>query len=101
MHDAVPVLYLVYWLIFVSKSDLQWKHAAQWLLYPLIYMVYSLIRGGISGRYLYPFIDAGAIGYRRTLANAAILSCAFLAVGLVVVAIGRHAARRALRATTK
>ncbi|MFZ0589606.1 MAG: hypothetical protein WAM39_03935 [Bryobacteraceae bacterium] len=52
-------------------------------------IVVRVLASGLPGRYLYPFIDAGAIGYGRTLGNAVILSCAFLGVSLVVVAIGR------------
>jgi hypothetical protein len=89
LHDFIPLLYVVYWLMFVPKKDLRWKHAVQWLVYPLIYATYSLVRGALSGRYLYPFIDAAAIGYMRTLVNAVILCCAFLITGLVIVAIGR------------
>jgi hypothetical protein len=93
LHDAVPVLYVIYWLIFVPKSPLRWKVVLWWLIYPLAYLFCVLVRGALVGRYPYPFIDAGALGYSRTLSNAALLLCAFLAVGLFVIALTRRMGR--------
>ncbi len=89
LHDLVPVLYVAYWLIFVSKSGLRWKSVLVWLTYPLAYLSFVLLRGAISGRYPYYFIDAHALGYPRVLFNSTMLLCAFLVVSLVVIAISR------------
>jgi len=89
LHDLVPVLYVAYWLIFVPKIGLRWKSVLLWQIYPLAYLALVLLRGALSGRYPYPFIDAAALGYDRVLFNAAMLLCAFLAVGLILVAISR------------
>jgi hypothetical protein len=93
LHDLVPVLYVAYWLIFVPKSGLQWKNVLLWLTYPLAYLVFVLLRGSLVGRYPYHFVDAGALGYPRVFFNAAMLLCAFIAVGLLLVAIGRYTGR--------
>jgi hypothetical protein len=89
LHDLVPMIYLAYWLVFVSTSTLRWKDVVFWLPYPLVYFGYSLIRGAATGWYPYPFIDARSLGYSTVLANAAVLICAFLAVALLLVAVGR------------
>jgi hypothetical protein len=34
LHDLIPLLYVAYWVIFVRKSSLLWKHAVWWLAYP-------------------------------------------------------------------
>jgi hypothetical protein len=95
LHDAIPVLYLLYWLTFVRKGksqnddNLHFSHVPTWLAYPLLYLVYSLIRGAITGIYLYPFIDAGTLGYARVAINAVVLLLAFLGTSLLLVAIDR------------
>ncbi|MFZ5976285.1 MULTISPECIES: Pr6Pr family membrane protein [unclassified Hydrotalea] len=33
-----------------------------WLIYPLLYLVYILIRGSFSGFYPYPFVNVLQIG---------------------------------------
>lgn len=89
LHDLVPVLYVAYWAIFAPKSGLRWKNLAGWLVYPLAYLVFVLLRGAISGRYPYHFINAGVLGYARVLLNATALLCAFLVVGLLLFGICR------------
>ncbi len=93
LHDLVPVLYAVYWLIFVPKRTLRWKNILSWLAYPLAYLAFVLFRGAMSGRYPYHFIDVGALGYPRVFLNAALLLAAFLVVGVIVVAVGRRTGR--------
>ena len=95
LHDLVPVLYVAYWLLFVPKEALRWKDILYWLPYRLIYFCYSLIRGAAVGWYPYPFIDPSKLGYAHVLVNVAALVCVFLALSLLVVAIGRWRGRKA------
>ena len=76
LHGLTPILYPIYWLI-----------------YPLFYVAYSLLRGLLINRYLYPFADITILGYRKVFANTAILLLTFLALGLIMVAIDRAIAR--------
>lgn len=89
LHDAIPWLYVAYWVIFVQKSSLMWKHAVWWVTYPAAYFAYTLVRGAALGWYPYPFLDANALGYSRVSINAVLLLAAFLLTGLLVVGIGR------------
>jgi len=95
LHDAVPLLYVVYWALFVRKDGLQFRDVGRWLLYPAIYLVYTLIRGAASGRYPYHFLDAGQLGYSRVGANIVLLVAAFAVTGSSFVAIGRWMSRNA------
>jgi hypothetical protein len=89
LHDFVPVVYAVYWLIFAPKIGLRWKDAVTWLAYPGAYLVYLLLRGALSGKYPYPFIDVSQLGYPHTFLNAAGFLVIFLGLGLIVVAYAR------------
>jgi len=89
LHDAVRVLYVVYWMLFVPKGGLRWKDALSWSIYPLVYLAWVLIRGAVSGRYPYPFIDVGALGYTHVLFNAVLLLASFMVAGLAMVAATR------------
>jgi hypothetical protein len=89
LHDAVPVLYVVYWLIFVPKKNLKWTQPFYWLIYPLAYFLYALVRGEITGKYPYWFADPTVLGYPRALANSAVLLIGFLVLGEVAVSVGR------------
>jgi hypothetical protein len=89
LHYVIPALYVLYWWFVSSKAALRWTHPLFWSLYPTVYLVYALIRGSIQGSYPYPFIDVAKLGYGRTMLNSLALLFAFLALGLLFVALGR------------
>lgn len=43
LHSVIPVLFLLFWIAFVPKANLQWKAIFAWLLYPLLYLIYVLL----------------------------------------------------------
>jgi hypothetical protein len=96
LHDGMPVIFMLFWLIWVHKERLGWKDAVTWLIYPFSYLIYLLIRGAFTGLYPYPFIDVTSLGYPRMMINAVGFLFLFLGVGLCAVGTGRWAARRKL-----
>ena len=93
LHDVVPLLFVSGWLFLFPKARLPWRGTLLWLVYPLAYLCFALTRGALTGRYPYPFLDAGKLGYFSTLGNAAVLMVAFAILCLLVLAIGRWAER--------
>jgi hypothetical protein len=89
LHSVIPVLFIVLWFIFTSKAVLKWKNIFPWLLYPIVYILYILIRGAWSGFYPYPFIDVSKLGYSKVLINSVGLLLVFLFLSLLIVAIGK------------
>lgn len=62
------------------------------MLYPLTYLAFSLARAqlihpGTPGRYLYPFFDVEAHGYKHALANALLLGLSCYALAVLLVAL--------------
>lgn len=94
LHTIIPAGFLIYWFAFVPKKELQWKHVFPWLIYPLIYMVYILIRGAIINEYPYPFVDVTVLGYKDALINGVGVLFTFLAVSLLLVAIAKWTSRK-------
>jgi hypothetical protein len=89
LHYATPALYLLYWWLAAPKASLRWVHPLWWGLYPAAYLVYVLIRGALIGSYPYGFIDAGKIGYQRTMINGFGLLFAFFVIGFVLLGLSR------------
>jgi len=89
LHQAVPVLVPLFWLALVPKGRLRWRDPMLWACYPLAYLAVALVRGGVEGRYPYPFLDAGRIGGAMVLAYAAAIAAAVLLVGGGIVALDR------------
>lgn len=89
LHTIIPILFIIYWLAFVAKDALRYKYIFTWLWYPLIYLIYILIRGAIYHRYPYYFVDADLMGYGRVLIHSLALMLFFMAIGALFVWVGR------------
>lgn len=93
LHDLVPLAYTIWWLGFAPKGGLGWAQPVRWLAYPLAYFGFSALLGSLTGRYLYPFVDLGALGFATVLRNGALLAVLFLILGLAAVGIDRVLSR--------
>lgn len=89
LHVIMPLLFLIYWLTFTEKNTLEWKSIFPWLLLPLGYCVYTLIRGEMVHFYPYPFMDVNAWGFTAVLINCLYICVAFFVVSVLVVAAGK------------
>ncbi|MBD9439351.1 Pr6Pr family membrane protein [Pseudomonas sp. PDM04] len=93
MHDVMPLLFLAWWWMYVPKGTLRPRHMALWLLYPLLYFAYALLRGHVLAAYPYPFIDVDKLGYPQVLLNAGGLLVGFVTIALVVMGLDRWRGR--------
>ena len=93
LHYAVPALYLIWWIVCVPHVRLVWSDALRWLLFPIVYLAGTLLRGAWLHEYPYPFVDVGMLGIGAVARNALGISILFLALGLVLVAFDRFARR--------
>lgn len=91
LHVVNPVCFLVFWIIYVSKSGLQWKYPFLWMIYPVMYVAYILFRGSFSGFYPYPFSDVSKLGYPVVLLNCLKTILAFFIISLTFVGMGKRA----------
>ena len=85
LHMVTPVLALLYWIFFTEKGSLSWQCPLLWTIYPLAYLGYMLVRGEVTGRYPYPFLNVAVLGWVRTGVNAAVIAVAFLAASYAMV----------------
>ncbi len=94
LHDVMPLLFLGYWWCCVPKGTLRLRHLPLWLIYPLVYFIYALLRGHLLGAYAYPFIDVAVLGYPQVLANAGGILVGFVLVGLLIIGLDRRKTAR-------
>ena len=85
LHDVIPVLYVLFWIFFVPKGNLQYKNAFNWLSFPLAYVLYTMIRGAITNWYPYPFLRVTDLGYGQVVVTILILAFAIWLTGLAFV----------------
>lgn len=94
LHYAVPLAYWAWWLAFTPHGSLRWPNVAGWLLFPLLYVAWVFARGAWLGKYPYPFIDVGQLGWTRVGINALGVMAVFVVLGLVIAGFDRILGRR-------
>nr|WP_246401894.1 Pr6Pr family membrane protein [Jiangella mangrovi] len=80
-HYLAPVLGFFGWLLFGPWRRLDLRTVVLSLIWPVAWLVYTLIRGEVIDWYPYPFIDVTEHGYGRVLLNSAGITLIFLALG--------------------
>ena len=89
LHDVMPLVFSLYWWFFVPKGTLRIRHIGLWILYPIAYFAYTLLRGHLMGVYPYPFVDVDKLGYALAVVNALGILAGFIAVAVVLIALDR------------
>jgi hypothetical protein len=89
LHTATPLATLLWWIAYAPKRPMPWRNSVLSLSWPLIYVIYALIRGAFTGIYPYPFIDLNALSYGQLFKNALVFFFGFWVGGLAIIAIAR------------
>ena len=83
VHQLLPVVMIADWLVDPPATRLTIRQGMVWLIPPLVWIVYTMIRGPIAGWYPHPFLDPANGGY----GSVAVLTLVILAGGAVLCAI--------------
>jgi hypothetical protein len=86
-HYLMPVVMVVDWLIRPPTAKLVARHIWFWIIYPIAYLTYSLIRGAFTNWYPYWFIDPGKSpgGWTGVTLFAAAITIGFLLISFLLL----------------
>ncbi|MFC6012635.1 Pr6Pr family membrane protein [Nocardia lasii] len=95
LHRIVPLVLLLDWLFVPMAARLRAtpRLIGLWLIFPVGYGVYTLIRGPIVDWYPYPFIDPRTQGYGSLTIGLAVLLVVFVVLAVAMAALGDLPAR--------
>lgn len=93
LHNVIPIIYVVFWLLFVPKSKLNWRYMPTWFVYPTVYLGIALLRGALFNWYPYPFLEVDTLGYAQVFLNSALLFIGFGILSFSLITVGRFASR--------
>ena len=94
LHYVMPIVVVVDWFYQPPKSQIRLQQIGYWLIYPAIYLVYSLIRGGQVGFYAYPFFNpAKSGGYGGVALYCVAILVGFVLMGLLFAQVGNRLSR--------
>jgi len=85
LHYLMPLVVFLDWLFVPPERAIRFRESLTWAAFPLVYAIYSLIRGAATNWYPYPFLNVDMHGLGRVLVN-----CVGIGIGtiLFVAAIG-------------
>jgi hypothetical protein len=94
LHYLLPVAVAIDWLIDRPARRFTFRQALAWLIFPLVYVMYSLFRGPLVNWYPYPFLDPANGGYTQVLITSLIIALGGI---LMVYLISRVGPKLALK----
>ncbi len=94
LHVVVPLVAVLTWLLVGPRGQATRAQVLPSLVWPLLWAVYTLVRGVVTDWYPYPFVDANELGYPRTLANFVGIAGLLGLVGIAMVALDQRLGRR-------
>ena len=83
LHTVVPIMAVVGWLMFGPRGLTSPRIMQLSVLFPIAWLIFTLIRGSVVDFYPYPFVDVIHLGYGRVLIN-----CVWVAVLYLGIAAG-------------
>lgn len=83
LHYIIPAAVLLDFLIDRPQTKIVFSRALLWLVYPAVYVGYSLLRGSIVGWYPYPFLNPEKAGFGSVFF---VVACLF-ALGIALIAL--------------
>ena len=87
-HLVVPIGYTLDWILFDEHGHMKWKDIMWWVIYPLLYVLFSVFAGSRMGLVLYFFLDVSA-GYVRLLGWLALLFFMIILVSCLIVGLDK------------
>ena len=70
VHYVVPIMMVIGWLAVGPRPRIDLGTVLWSLLFPALWMVYTVVRGAVWKWYPYPFVDVTTHGYVRVVVNA-------------------------------
>ena len=79
LHYLMPLIVFLDWLFVPPEQAIRFRESLTWAAFPLVYAIYSLIRGAATSWYPYPFLNVDRHGLGRVLVN-----CVGIGIGTIV-----------------
>ena len=89
LHTIIPIFMIGYWFFNIKKDDLLLKPIVFWLLYPVFYITFIMIRGHFSRFYPYPFLNVIEIGYEKALLHIGIVFVIAFGILISLLSVGK------------
>lgn len=97
VHKLFPVLVVIDWIIDPPETDLRLRDVGLWLIFPLVWVALTLLRGAFDSWYPYPFLDPDNGGYRSVVYHVIAILAGLLVIAGGTIGLGDFGRDRRLR----
>ncbi|MHA7276718.1 Pr6Pr family membrane protein [Arthrobacter sp. Hz1] len=87
LHYVVPIVTVLGWLLFGPRPRFTIQTVWLSLIFPAVWLVYTLIRGAMVNWYPYPFVDLRIIDPIEVFINCVFIGAMFVGFGFAVLQI--------------
>lgn len=87
LHLVVPLLYILYWAVFVPKTHLRYTSFFPWLIYPLLYITIIMTIATRTQFYPYPFINVNDLGWNAVSINIVLITVMYIILSLIMIGL--------------
>lgn len=93
LHYVTPVLFVLWWLASGADGTTRWRDISWWMVYPIAYLIYVLVRAPIAGEVPYPFLDVARNGAASVAISALAVTGLFLVLCVIAVLVDHGVSR--------
>lgn len=86
-HYMVPIMVILYFFILNEEKSFRYKDIFLNMIYPLLYILFMLSHGMITGDYLYPFFQVANVGVFGLVITIFILVLFFIGLSILYMKI--------------
>lgn len=90
LHYVSPLMAVVGWFVFGPRPRITENTLIVSLLWPALYVVYTLAHGAVTDWYPYPFINVTELGYVTALRNGVMLNLLLVGIGALLMWFDQH-----------
>lgn len=94
LHYIMPIAVFVDWLLYSPVRQIHFKRTFLWLVYPLAYLAYTLIRGHYVNWYPYPFLNVTERGYGVVLVSSVGVTVLVAALAWMISKLTRRSRKK-------
>ena len=96
VHKLFPVIVVLDWLIDPPTVRLTGRDVVAWMVYPIVWLGLTLVRGAADGWYPYPFLDPANGGYGSVAVTSVAITIGFVALAAAYIWLGNRLGERRL-----
>ena len=94
LHMVVPLLAFIGWVAFGPRGRATRADLVPFLVVPVVWIIYTLLRGPSADWYPYPFIDVDLHGYATVALNSVGIAAFMVGLAFLAIAVDRKLSQR-------